>query len=649
MATTESKVIVKLEAEIGKLTTELNRANTKLSKFEKSTSQITKKVGKSFSRVGTSIKVALAGITLGKISQLSDEFTNINTRLKLVTNSTEDFAKAQKAVFRIAQETRQPLSNVAQIYQRFAQASSELAGDTTRLTGVVEVVNKVIAASGVTARSAEAAIVQLGQALASGRFQGEEFNSVVEQTPALAQAIADGFGSTIGQLRQLSRQGVLTTDLLVTALENQSSAVDSKFRKIQMTIGQPMTVLENAFTMVIGQSTTTSGAVGGVTDAILEMAEVVSRPEVKDGLSKLFQGAVESASGFVSLLSKIANGFDYVGTGIGEGLARLISGEEGVDDMQKRLEHLQNSLKQIDPSNTYLIEAYSKDISELITKLEALGVSHRAATKEITTPPPSSVLAPPTKPQGSGLLGAPAPGKFETNPKKFFSDRIAELRLAALSEEERAVKRLQQKYEELARGVREGHLPGAEAAQIAAGLALNEESLNPVEAVEEEVQKSFTNLQEMAANAAEGMQQAFSDFLIEPSKEGFHDMADNFAKTIQRMTVDMMASELFNWVGGKFGGESDENGGGAFTNFFAGLFADGGVIPSNNMAIVGENGPELIHSGSAPKTVIPNDQLGGNTYNINIKPNLTGGESDAAIKRSASQLASEVKRELGRA
>ena len=60
-------------------------------------------------------------------------------------------------------------------------------------------------------------------------FRGDEFNSVMEQTPGLAKAIADGLGVTTGELRNMAKEGKLTTDVLIPALERAKSSVDSQF------------------------------------------------------------------------------------------------------------------------------------------------------------------------------------------------------------------------------------------------------------------------------------------------------------------------------------------------------------------------------------------------------------------------------------
>lgn len=129
--------------------------------------------------------------------------------------------------------------------------------DTARLT---ETVSKAVAISGASAEAADAALVQFGQALASGTLRGEELNSVMEQTPALAKAIAQGMGITVGELRSVAAEGKITSQEIVKALKNVQNDVDALFAKTDITIGQSLTLLNNEITKFVGEASKGSGA-----------------------------------------------------------------------------------------------------------------------------------------------------------------------------------------------------------------------------------------------------------------------------------------------------------------------------------------------------------------------------------------------------
>ncbi|WP_289387124.1 tape measure protein [Acinetobacter nosocomialis] len=211
-------------------------------------------------------------VTVSAAISKMDTYTGLQNRLKLVTNSQVELNKATEDTFRIAQKTYSAWDSVLQVYQRFSDNAKTLnltMDDTARLT---ETVSKAVAISGASAAAADAALVQFGQALASGTLRGEELNSVMEQTPALAKAIAQGMGITVGELRTVAAEGKITSQEIVKALKNVQADVDALFAKTDITISQSLTLLNNEITKFVGESGKGSGAAEVLSGSIKTLA-----------------------------------------------------------------------------------------------------------------------------------------------------------------------------------------------------------------------------------------------------------------------------------------------------------------------------------------------------------------------------------------
>ncbi|MFW1904053.1 tape measure protein [Acinetobacter baumannii] len=221
---------------------------------------------------------SLAGYMAGLVTVSSaiskmDTYTGLQNRLKLVTNNQAELNKATEDTFQIAQKTYSAWDSVLQVYQRFSDNAKTLnltMDDTARLT---ETVSKAVAISGASAEAADAALVQFGQALASGTLRGEELNSVMEQTPALAKAIAQGMGITVGELRSVAAEGKITSQEIVKALKNVQNDVDALFARTDITIGQSLTLLNNEITKFVGEAGQGSGAAQALSGSIQVLAE----------------------------------------------------------------------------------------------------------------------------------------------------------------------------------------------------------------------------------------------------------------------------------------------------------------------------------------------------------------------------------------
>lgn len=269
--------------------------------------------------------VTLAGVV--KLIAAADELNSLNARLKLVTGSTEEFQQAQVKLFDLAQRTRSSLGETISLYARIASATKDAGVGQETLLGVVETINQAVQLSGASTQAAEAALVQLGQGLASGTLRGEELNSILEQTPALADAIAKGLGVTRGELRQLGQDGKLSAQEVLRALQAQRDEVAKQFAQLPLTVGQSLTLLKNAGLQIVGAFDAVTGATGGLAGVIKDLADFLSSDEVIGSIVEFaaawgnaFATIVEDAKQALAIIEEATANF----AGTGENAVQIV-------------------------------------------------------------------------------------------------------------------------------------------------------------------------------------------------------------------------------------------------------------------------------------------------------------------------------------
>lgn len=288
-----------------------------------------------------------AAFSAAKIAQAAEEYTNLTNRLRLVTESSEQLARAQDDVFRVAQNSRQALDTTAQVYQRIAQNGKQLGLNLEQVASITETVAKSVALSGASAQAADAAMVQFGQALASGTLRGDELNSIMEQTPALAQAIARGLGVTIGQLRAMGAEGKLSSEAIVTALQNQKDKVDQLSSTLQVTASQAMTAFSNSLVVTVGKLDQATSASSRFAQGILSLSQAMDRFNSGEFLD-FFRDDKQTVAGLNNQLGETMSKM----RDLGAVRAKLIKGEAGdtafykfklynVDDLDKEISALE--------------------------------------------------------------------------------------------------------------------------------------------------------------------------------------------------------------------------------------------------------------------------------------------------------------------
>lgn len=239
---------------------------------------------------------ALAGsMAIRELLRTAEAMQRMENQLRLVTKSTDDLRRTQTALFSIAQQSRSALNGVTDLYARLARSTADLGVSQARLLQVTESVSQAITISGASAQSAEAALFQLGQGLAAGALRGEELNSVLEQTPRLAQALADGLGVSVGQLRKLGEQGALTAERVIGALESQAAAIGREFATMQRTTGQAVQQLENDLARVVDEAFRATNATATLNSTIDDLRAIITDPAFTTAM-QVVVGLVASAA-----------------------------------------------------------------------------------------------------------------------------------------------------------------------------------------------------------------------------------------------------------------------------------------------------------------------------------------------------------------
>jgi tape measure domain-containing protein len=259
----------------------LKQGTTELGRMQKQSAQTARDVdagaasmGAAFKRVGIAAAGALAAsASFSEIIRSADAYSRMTAQLNLVTKSTAQLVEVEEKLFAIAQQNRAGFEATVGLYTRIARASETLGATQQQVLQVTDSINKALIISGTTSAEAAGALMQLGQGLASGTLRGDELNSVLEQTPRLAKAIADGMGVPIGELRKLGEQGKLTSDQVFNALLRMGSGIDKEFSKMPVTVEQSFTVMRNELLRFIGQTDQALGASASLAQGIVFLSQ----------------------------------------------------------------------------------------------------------------------------------------------------------------------------------------------------------------------------------------------------------------------------------------------------------------------------------------------------------------------------------------
>lgn len=358
-------------------------------------------VERAYDAIKTAVVAYLGVQTIKSIIEIADTYSLLESRLKLVTSGAQELKEVQAALLVIANESRVAYEGTANLYARLGRSTEHLGTSTEDLLKVTETISKALIVSGATATEAENALIQLSQGMASGTLRGDELRSVLEQVPRVAKAIADGMGITVGQLREFGKAGKLTAEAVIPALISQLGKISKEFAQIDVTVGQSIAVLKNAFFSIIDEANNSSSATDSISESILELSATMTNN--KEGIIDLFSSIVSGAGSAIEATALVSKELLIMTSQIG-GLvsiseqfggpgaldmgivgAVLFKGGKGAAAAALALVTLNSSLKTFDLNIGSLIPKY-KGMSESIRNLIDVATGKRSGeTGEIFT------------------------------------------------------------------------------------------------------------------------------------------------------------------------------------------------------------------------------------------------------------------------
>jgi tape measure domain-containing protein len=284
-------------------TSQLRRGKGDLDNFAKAGKGVETQTQKTTSAIRGATTAITAFISVaGAIQSLkiADQYQLMNDRIRLATEATGDFAKVQSELFRVSQQTGTGLQNNVELFDRIRIGAQELGKSNIEVLQLVEAIDQLGASGGTSQTALGAATTQLSQALAGGILRAEEFNSVVENTPKIAQAIAEGLNTSIGGLRTMVLDGKVLAEDVFTALLSQSDKIADNFEKMPIRLGRSTTAFSNSITKLLGELDEASGLSSGFASSIDGLSKSIdSITEDQDELAKTL-GIVSNLSGAIA-------------------------------------------------------------------------------------------------------------------------------------------------------------------------------------------------------------------------------------------------------------------------------------------------------------------------------------------------------------
>lgn len=335
----QSKAYRTAERDIKRANNELIRMQNNLLRADKAAGKLaasTGRVSTNMSRMssgGFNLSNLAAGLyllknianTLSRIMETPDIMNAIQYRLETYDTSSATGDQLFDAAYLAAQHSRSDLASTANLASRIL-ISGATKGSGAEAIKLAELLNKASFLGGSSSGESQRALLQLSQALASGTLQGDELRAIREQAPGLTDVLARGLsslaergvlpkkfiGTTIGDLKELGKDGELTAERVIAAFKEMETYVNETFDKSPKQFGQAMTGIANVWKRWLKLMSQGDNAFAKINEKawqLLEWFESTDGQAFMEGLAKGINFVVDAIMRLIDWVGQLINWF----------------------------------------------------------------------------------------------------------------------------------------------------------------------------------------------------------------------------------------------------------------------------------------------------------------------------------------------------
>lgn len=284
MATDLEKLVVQLSADIKGYEREMRKAVGVTNRQARDIESRFRSMNRNLDGIGRSaarsLVAPLAGIaaTLStrEVMRYADAWTTAKNSLAVAGVVGAQQVQVLDRLYESAQANAAPLTAMADLFGRAAQASDNLGASQEELLRFSNGVGVALRVAGSSAGQASGALTQLGQLLGQARVQAEEFNSINEGARPILLAVAAGLdeaGGSVSKLKELVNDGKVSGQQFFQAFLRGLPQIEKMAANATQTIEQGVTKVSNAFMKYIGQTDESLGASQRLVEGLNALAD----------------------------------------------------------------------------------------------------------------------------------------------------------------------------------------------------------------------------------------------------------------------------------------------------------------------------------------------------------------------------------------
>lgn len=254
-----------------------------------------------------SVGKAVKGVT-SNIVEMGNQWGQTTAMLKNAVGDAGDYKGSLETSLEYANKVGVATDDFIQSASRLRTLAPEVVsnyGDAAKFTKLLDM-NMI--STGASTQEASSAMRQITQALGKGIVNGDELNSIMENSPQIARMLAKHLNVSVGELKQLGKEGEISGQALYDTVLENADAIEKQFAAMPVTADRAWNSIKNTIGARSAEAATALSAnLGKTLTAISNSGMVDTFGEMLAGFVPLSNAASTLAATFVDQLAPAVN------------------------------------------------------------------------------------------------------------------------------------------------------------------------------------------------------------------------------------------------------------------------------------------------------------------------------------------------------
>ena len=576
-------------------------------------------LGRSYGSLTAAVAGYVTVSTALRQVRIADEYARTQAQIERTTRAQGDYNAVSRELFEISQRNGVLLKDTVGLFRGIVRSAEQLGATRTDVIEVTNAIQQLAVMGEAGPQQLAGAMLQLQQLFSGVTVQAQEFNSLIDATPDLVDAIARGMGKTRGELILAVRSGEVLVKDVFGAIQREAPRVAEEMRSVPENLTRSSNQLANSWARFIGEANKFNPVgregmaltqewaffMGDMADRLAESGPYAKRLVETSSEGLALRAKEKMLLESIARLQKQALEFEQQ-----RGRANTVL-VASIELQKKKLEEVQAKLRPPeqatggpdappapDPdaeNRQRRIESLTKSLAEMAAtySLTAEQVSlyrlrqEGATEADIKAAQASIAVIDAKRRQEQAQRDAETAereAKQKAREAKEDADRLnAELDAQAqywrdLVNPANAYQRQLEQIETLYRG---GKLSAEEYAEAQARVK------EGLDALGQKAEETGDKVDQFAIQAARNIQDALGDTLFNAMRGNFDNIEDAFLGMLQRMVAEALAADINKALFGDVAGSGTVSGvaGNLLTSLFGSVFHSGGIVGSGTAQV----------------------------------------------------------------